>query len=85
MSHNLRHSDISCSLLGIKTPKMPFLAEKVVLISNKDLLSWIFEEQKFDVDKPVRVKHGLVQLIHPYLVLKSLTKSCPNLDLYGCR
>lgn len=33
---------------------MPFLAEKHIPIPSKDLLSWMFDEQKFDQDKPVR-------------------------------
>lgn len=33
--------------------KMPFLAEKHVPIPNKDLLSWMYDEPKFDQDKPV--------------------------------
>lgn len=32
---------------------MPFLAEETFKIPNKDLLSWIFDDQKHDVDKPV--------------------------------
>jgi hypothetical protein len=32
---------------------MPFLAEKTFPIPNKDLLSWIFDEQQFDIDTPV--------------------------------
>ncbi|KEF58960.1 uncharacterized protein A1O9_03803 [Exophiala aquamarina CBS 119918] len=34
---------------------MPFLAERTFPIPNKDILSWIFDEQKFDVDKPIYV------------------------------
>lgn len=33
--------------------KMPFLAQKHLPISNKDVLSWIFDEPKYDLDKPV--------------------------------
>ncbi|KAK4943427.1 hypothetical protein LTR10_016918 [Elasticomyces elasticus] len=32
---------------------MPFLAEKRVPIPNKDILSWMFDERKFDQDKPL--------------------------------
>jgi 4-coumarate--CoA ligase len=32
---------------------MPFLAEKTFPIPNRDLLSWIFDEQQFDIDTPV--------------------------------
>jgi hypothetical protein len=33
---------------------MPFLAEQNLPIPNKDLLSWMFDEPGYDVDKPVR-------------------------------
>jgi 4-coumarate--CoA ligase len=33
----------------------PFLADEHIDIPNKDLLSWMFDEQKYDVDKPVRM------------------------------
>jgi hypothetical protein len=32
---------------------MPFLAEQKLPIPNKDLLSWMFDEPGYDVDKPV--------------------------------
>jgi hypothetical protein len=32
---------------------MPFLAEQHLPIPNKDLLSWMFDDPGFDVDKPV--------------------------------
>ncbi|KAK6387197.1 hypothetical protein LTS17_000463 [Exophiala oligosperma] len=34
---------------------MPFLADASVPISNKDILSWIFDEPLFDQDKPVYI------------------------------
>jgi 4-coumarate--CoA ligase len=33
---------------------MPFLAEEHIKVPNKDLLSWMFDEQKYDQDAPVR-------------------------------
>lgn len=39
---------------------MPFLAEEFIDIPNKDLLSWMFDNQQYDPDKPVR---------HPFSVL----------------
>ena len=38
---------------------MPFLAQQHVPISNKDILSWIFDDQKYDADKPVCTQAGL--------------------------
>ena len=32
---------------------MPFLAEEHIAIPNKDLLSWIFDDQKYDEEKAV--------------------------------
>ena len=32
---------------------MPFLADEFLTIPNQDLLSWIFDEQKYDPDQPV--------------------------------
>lgn len=32
---------------------MPFLAEEHIKIPNKDLLSWMFDDQKYDQDEPV--------------------------------
>ena len=32
---------------------MPFLAEEHIDIPNKDILSWMFDDPKFDVDAPV--------------------------------
>jgi len=32
---------------------MPFLAQEHIGIPNKDLLSWMFDEQVYDADKPV--------------------------------
>jgi hypothetical protein len=32
---------------------MPFLAQEQIPIPSKDLLSWMFDEQKYDADKPV--------------------------------
>jgi len=32
---------------------MPFLAEEHIRIPNEDLLSWMFEHQQYDPDKPV--------------------------------
>lgn len=32
---------------------MPFLAETTVPIPTQDILSWIFDEPKYDLDKPV--------------------------------
>lgn len=43
---------------------MPFLAEETFKVPNKDLLSWIFDEQKHDVDKPVGDVSRAIQLIH---------------------
>ncbi|KAF2088761.1 acetyl-CoA synthetase-like protein [Saccharata proteae CBS 121410] len=34
---------------------MPFLAEETYAIPNKDILSWIFDDIEYDVDKPVYV------------------------------
>ncbi|ORY15061.1 4-coumarate-CoA ligase-like protein [Clohesyomyces aquaticus] len=34
---------------------MPFLAEEHIAIPNKDLLSWMFDDQKYDQDKPIYV------------------------------
>ncbi|OAL20333.1 hypothetical protein AYO22_09045 [Fonsecaea multimorphosa] len=34
---------------------MPFLAQKRVPIPNKDILSWMFDEPKFDQEKPVYI------------------------------
>ncbi|KAF2636241.1 4-coumarate-CoA ligase-like protein [Massarina eburnea CBS 473.64] len=34
---------------------MPFLAEEHIEIPNKDLLSWMFDEQKFDPHKPIYI------------------------------
>ncbi|KAH7399658.1 4-coumarate-CoA ligase-like protein [Pyrenochaeta sp. MPI-SDFR-AT-0127] len=34
---------------------MPFLAEEHIAIPNKDLLSWMFDEQKYDQDAPIYV------------------------------
>lgn len=33
---------------------MPFLAEEHIAIPNNDLLSWMFDEQNYDLDTPVR-------------------------------
>lgn len=35
---------------------MPFLAQEHVSIPNKDILSWIFDDQSFDLDKPVSIE-----------------------------
>jgi len=40
---------VTCQLLD-----MPFLAQEHLPIPNKDILSWIFDEQAFDQDQPVR-------------------------------
>jgi hypothetical protein len=37
----------------IENIKMPFLAQKHLPISNKDLLSWIFDQPDYDLDTPV--------------------------------
>lgn len=43
--------------------KMPFLAQEHLPISNKDILSWIFDEPKYDLDKPVsRMKESLASI-----------------------
>jgi hypothetical protein len=34
---------------------MPFLAETILPIPNKDILSWIFDEPQYDEDKPVSI------------------------------
>ncbi|PSN69630.1 4-coumarate-CoA ligase-like protein [Corynespora cassiicola Philippines] len=34
---------------------MPFLAEEHIDIPNKDILSWIFDDQKYDQDKPIYI------------------------------
>jgi hypothetical protein len=33
---------------------MPFLAEEHISVPNKDLLSWMFDNQIYDQDVPVR-------------------------------
>jgi 4-coumarate--CoA ligase len=33
---------------------MPFLAEQHINVPNKDLLSWMFDNQTYDQDAPVR-------------------------------
>jgi hypothetical protein len=35
---------------------MPFLAEEHIGVPNKDLLSWMFDDQNYDKDAPVRRK-----------------------------
>ena len=36
---------------------MPFLAQKPVAISNKDLLSWMFDQPDYDLDIPINIIH----------------------------
>lgn len=33
---------------------MPFLAEEHITIPSTDLLSWMFDKQTYDADKPVK-------------------------------
>jgi 4-coumarate--CoA ligase len=34
---------------------MLFLAEEHIAVPNKDLLSWMFDDQTYDKDAPVRI------------------------------
>lgn len=34
---------------------MPFLAEEHIAIPTTDLLSWMFDKQTYDADKPVSI------------------------------
>jgi hypothetical protein len=33
-----------------------FPAEETIPIPTKDILSWLFDDQEYDPDKPVRIK-----------------------------
>jgi len=60
--------EIQCSLLltlpDVRAPAggtrphlayvMPFLAEEHIDIPTTDLLSWMFDKQRYDADKPVK-------------------------------
>jgi hypothetical protein len=53
----------------------PFLADQHIDIPNKDLLSWMFDAQNYDVDKPVSmfqlpVDNGRVNLTRSTLMLQ---------------
>lgn len=37
---------------------MPFLAEEHIDVPNKDLLSWMFDDPKYDQNAPVRTPHA---------------------------
>jgi len=40
-----------------------FKAEKYVEVPNKDLLSWTFDDPKFDLDQPVRHQSSYVYCV----------------------
>jgi hypothetical protein len=42
---------------------MPFLAEEHIDIPTTDLLSWMFDKQPYDTDKPVKVLPDFVTLV----------------------
>lgn len=47
------YKKVSVSYRAEPTNIMPFLATEHIEIPNKDLLSWMFDDQKYDQDKPV--------------------------------
>jgi hypothetical protein len=59
---------------------MPFLAERHVEIPNKDILSWTFDEQRFDIDKPVSFSPDSLQVVSS-LETKPLTWLAPRFIL----
>jgi hypothetical protein len=54
---------------------MPFLAEEHIDVPNNDLLSWMFDDQTYDKDAPVRSEKGR----------KSMRTSLMVVDLRRCR
>jgi hypothetical protein len=44
---------------------MPFPAEEQIAIPNKDLLSWMFDNQQYDADKPVKYFFSQLMLSVP--------------------
>lgn len=56
---------------------MPFLAQKHLPIPNKDLLSWMFDDPKYDLDQPVSTSTSKV-------LPSGNAKVRVRLDLYRC-
>jgi hypothetical protein len=51
---------------------MPFPAEERINVPNDDLLSWMFEVQKYDQNAPVG-------LTHPYKYDEAMQLTCQDL------